>query len=235
MPFKFEEPKSHLTSYHVNNNLVMQFMLFELIAAHEEATGVIILSENLPPKPKSQHLQEITATLLRMAGHGQQSLRIFSWHLNDGILSKLKNYCFFFSNSQDPNESEINTLLKHIDRTINYCIEGIEQIDQKDISEFHSKMKKMEQALQKTARGIIKFLPPFYQDENVIFFLLRSREKLNNIYGDRFIANLFKEMFPQGPEKAKQLLIKKYSKRGFQHLLPMIISHISALELTQKL
>jgi hypothetical protein len=69
-----------------------------------------------------------------------------------------------------------------------------------------------------------------YRDnENVLYFLLNRQEELDNLYHSSCLTHLFEQMYPGGVKEAKELLIKRYTIRGFHHLLAHINQKMAAL------
>ena len=69
----------------------------------------------------------------------------------------------------------------------------------------------------------------YHEDENVVYFLLRNKEDFDVIYKTHFINKVFQKMFAEDSNGAGQLLLTKYSERGFENLLNTIAEKISAL------
>ena len=74
----------------------------------------------------------------------------------------------------------------------------------------------------------------FSLDENVLFFILRHKDKLDSIYGEGFVKKIFNKMYPDGINEAENYVKKKYAKRGFHNLLMVIASKFTELALSRE-
>ena len=231
---KLELPPTLLTYYNRNNNLVLQFILLELIHALQDTHEV----EKLLGNP-AIHLDPLFVHVSRLVGQTKKYIRIFSWSLNDGILTRVKNYCSLFVNNRNPPDPRITSLQTHSDRA---WINGLESLDlirlikktplcntecERSLRIVLEKMLKRQQQLIKS---IYQALPMFCKDEHTLFFLLRHRRDLEILFGDESILQLFTITFPKGLKVASRFIIQRYAKRGFTHLSPMISQKISELE-----
>ena len=72
----------------------------------------------------------------------------------------------------------------------------------------------------------------FKEDENVLFFILRHKTQLEEAFGEKFVELLFKKMHRDGSAGIEKLLLKQYSKRGFDTLLPVIKAKMAQLSLS---
>lgn len=246
MPHRYDSPHSHLTTYHGNNAIIMQFIFFEVINAFQEVYELeyLISQIKLTPAKKlsksdKEHMASLTGSFTRLAGYTQKYMRIFTWNLNDGILAKLKNYCSFFANNISPQDPEAGALQRNAERAWINCLECIDQIREAeklpakgtpDLPALKAYMEKMVQRLRRLSRVVANIVLRFKEDENVLLFLLNHQEQLDRLYEEQFVAKLFHKMFPQGLRQAEAFMAAKYTARGFDHLIPLISSKISLLE-----
>jgi len=231
---KLELPPTLLTYYNRNNNIVLQFILLELIHARQDTQGV----EKLLSNPKIP-LEPLFVHVSRLVGQTKKYIRIFSWSLNDGILTRVKNYCSFFVNNRNPTNPRIMPLQTHSDRA---WINGLESLDlirlMRQMPSYDSEcerslrivLQKMLKRLQQLIRSIYQTLPEFCRDEHTLFFLLRHRIDLEVLFGEQAILQLFTITFPKGLKTAGRFIIQRYAKRGFSHLSPVISQKILELE-----
>jgi hypothetical protein len=232
---KLELPPTLLTYYTLNNNLVLQFILLELVHASQDAKEV----ERLLSNPEHIQVDPLIAPISRLVGQTKKYIRIFSWSLNDGILTRVKNYCSFFVNNRNPAAPHFLSLQIHSDRA---WINGLESLDlirlikqtpacnttcERSLRIVLQKMLKRMQQLTKT---LYETLPAFCKDEHTLFFLLRHRTDLEAVFGENAILRLFTITFPKGLKTASRFIIQRYAKRGFAHLSPIISRKITELE-----
>ncbi|MFQ5728816.1 MAG: hypothetical protein ACE5GN_00455 [Waddliaceae bacterium] len=248
---RYESPKSHLTTYHDNNSIVMQFILFELINAFDIIDEIesLIPEINLDSSKKfsssdRENLDSLTASITRLAGYTQKYMRIFTWNLNDGILAKLKNYCSFFATNLKPLDADVMALQRHADRAWINCLEALDQIRAAQrpssgkapgLLKLKSALEKMITRLRNLTKVIANICHQFREDENVLFFILSHQEELDRLYKTDFVVILFCKIFPKGLADAERLLMKKFASRGFDHLIPIISQKIAALDMDMAL
>ena len=246
MPYRYETPHSHLTTYHGNNAIIMQFIFFEVINAFQEVYELEYLVSQIKLTPTKkfsksdrEHMASITTSISRLAGYTQKYMRIFTWNLNDGILAKLKNYCSYFANNISPDDPDVSALQRNAERAWINCLECIDQIREAeklptrgtpDLPSLKTYMEKMVQRLRRLSRVAGNIVLRFKEDENVLLFLLNHQDQLDRLYEDQFVAKLFHKMFPKGLQQAEEFLVEQYASRGFDHLLPQITSKFATLE-----
>lgn len=230
----FMEPRQHLTTYHNNNSLIIQFALFELIQAYKH---VEIINSYLQDS-RSTPLNKLGSAISSLTGRTQEYMRIFTWNLNDGILAKLKSYCSYYANNIAAQQPDISAVQKHADRAWINCLESADilrrmdkstHIHPSDREELQEKLSRTLQRLQQLASVLSKQLLQFRDDENVLFFLLRFSRSLDSIYEEGFVLKLFSKMFSDGIPAAKAKLSVRYAERKFEHLLPQITQKLSTL------
>ncbi len=77
---------------------------------------------------------------------------------------------------------------------------------------------------------VLKLIPHFQDNENVLYFLLNHQKEFNKIYRKPIVSKLFKELFKGGLSEVKAFLIKRFSQREFHHLLPLVDKKMALLE-----
>lgn len=239
-------PASHLKGNQNKNSLIIQFILSEIIEAFAEMEKVEgILSEiklneqRCFTRGDRYRLNSLTTSLGILAGQSQNSMRIFTWNLNDGILTKLKNYCTYFAHKLAARDPDAASLQRNADRAWVNCLEALDQMktlneltkdEEPDLTNIKAVLEKIYNRLRRLTRITASLIPRYRLDENVLLFLLNNREQLDKIFEVGFVVKLFHKMFPRGLDKAEQLLAKKYAARGFHHLIPLISEKISSLD-----
>jgi len=68
-------------------------------------------------------------------------------------------------------------------------------------------------------RTIPRILNEYWNNENVIYCLLRKKDVLEEIYGSDFYKRL---KWPKKTSDLIELLLNRYQARGFEALLPLI-------------
>lgn len=244
--------------YQQNNSLLFQFILSELIGAYRivrDVDQILQDFKNTSLRPSSREdAEELFDTLKshigKLGGSSQDYMRFFSWN-EDGILAKLKNICAFFLQNQDVESKDAQNLHRFSHRAWLLCLRSLDIMrlmeheyildnlrKSKPLSSHYElllqTLEKIKLSVQRMTRIIARLITLFRDDENVIFFLLRYKEQLNELYGPKFVIKLIIQMYPAGLKEASDFLLKKYANRGFDNLLPIIASKISELEAAQQ-
>ncbi|NGX41941.1 MAG: hypothetical protein K940chlam7_00215 [Chlamydiae bacterium] len=250
MTAKIEPPKFHLTTCHDNNSMILQFVLFELLKAFEELykiehsiSEVKLTPTNKLSKSDRVHLHSIASSLAKLMGNTSKNVRITAWTINDGVLAKLKNYCSYFANNLDPDSANGAALLRISDQAWTIGLESLElnrtaqQVPSRgspNVLGLKTTFERLKTKLLRLAKVVANICTEFHEDENVLFFLLRHREELDRAIKKGFVSKLFSQMFPNGLKKVERILKKKYSSRGFEHLIPVITQKLSELDMAQQ-
>lgn len=245
MPRSTTQLKSFAT-YHHNNGIIIQFVLFELIQAFEQVrqideslSGITLTPTKKLSKNDRELLNTIAHAISCLAGYSQEKMRIFTWNLSNGILAKIKAHGSLYANNIDPQNPDTDSLLRHADRAWIHCLDALEHIravqelpsnKSPDLSAIHTSLKKMFGRMRRLAKVIESSLDQFRTDENVLYFLLCKKESLDKIYNPDFVCKLFKKMYPKGINEIEKFLMQKYKARGFSHLIPVITQKLAELE-----
>lgn len=78
--------------------------------------------------------------------------------------------------------------------------------------------------------ALTAYLQEARSDENVLFYLLEQREKLNSYLGNRVIEHLLIRFFPAGISQLRACLCEGYTRRGFASFFSKAEPLIEALE-----
>jgi hypothetical protein len=247
--------QSHFNAYLHNNSLLFQFILTELICAFRLIKEVNQLSNELKEDLHSNRSEEVfynlKSCISKLAGSSQEYMRFFSWNNEDGALAKLKNNCAYFSQNSEYEEKDIRNLHRFAHKAWLLCLRALDMmrlieheslLDEPNSEEspdshlalLMQTIHKVNLSIERVAALIVRLFTQFREDENVVFFLLRYKEQLNELYGTNFVFKLLLQMYPKGLKQASHFLLKKYAGRGFDNLLPIIASKISELEASQK-
>ena len=193
----------------------------------------------------------LKASISKLVGSSQDYMRIFSWSIENGILAKLKNNCDFFAQNSCSEDKNALILQRYANNTWLLCLRCLDimrAIEHEVLVDALSKAKplgyyanilfqtleKMNLSLQRFSRILLRLLLAFKEDENVVYFLLRSKDELDALYGPDSVRKLLEQMYPRGLQEAGHFLLKKYASRGFENLLPIIAAKIAELEACKK-
>lgn len=174
-------------AYHQDTSLLFQFILSEFIEVQ-----ALLQQQDVP--------------LVKLVGSSQGLVRLFSLSQNDGVLTKLKNNCAYFSQNKD--------LHYHTEHAWLSCVE--------------KNLPKTSEHMYSLSRAIYNMIPQYREDENIVFYILKNHTELNKSFSVNALMN---EMYPRGPE---EFLVKRYLDRGFKHLIPTIIKNLEEFYDTQR-
>lgn len=235
---KVELPSTLISYYNLNNNIILQFILLELVHAQQEFDGIAQLLGN----SHTLQIQPLAGHVTNLVGQTKKYIRIFSWSLHDGILTRLKNYCSLYINNLDFEDSSIvKPMQRHAERAWMIGIESLDlmrlmsqnpEIDPEFAVSLRTLLEKMLAIIQQLKRSIYRILSHHSKDEHTLFFVLRHRSSMDALFGKNSIHRLFSSHFPQGMKSAARYISQKYAKRGFSHLVPIIADKIHELEQT---
>ncbi len=235
MVFKNIRRTSHggFKAYHQDTGLLFQFILSEYSAAHQELNALNGIFKN-----KGDHsicYDLIAVSLEKLAGTVHDYMRLFSLGNNDGILTKLKNNCAYFSQTADIPTKEAMRVHRHADEAWLLCLESLNVLhmakDEQNVDEaIHLNIKQSIDHLIHLQDDIKHVLPHFRCDENVIYFLLRHKHQLNLLFYPEFVTNILHQMYPEGLTSLTDFLTERYMSRGFTDLIPSITKEIAELE-----
>lgn len=79
--------------------------------------------------------------------------------------------------------------------------------------------------VQQIIESMQSLLGKFKENENVLYFLLRKRDKLTETFGVDLIHRLFNTASKKN--KLGHFLIMRYQARGFDHRIPLIKQELS--------
>jgi hypothetical protein len=212
VPSQTSLPRQHFKPYHQHSHLLFQFIFSEVILAHEEMHKIALLQD------KNALPERIEVHLAKLSGGAMEYMRLFSWN-DDSILAKLKNYCHLFLAYEHEKAKEMS---EQADKAWLLSFEAIGELKKGNLPELNNALSKLNRCLKRIAKLALQMTQHFQRDENVIFFLMRNQEKLDMLYGRKFTKKLLLKMFPDGLEEVQAFLIKKYSLRNFDHLIPLI-------------
>lgn len=180
------------TGYESNHQILIQFLLFDLAQIFN------LCDQNLTP-------EEIIALL---SGQTFKIYTPFNWSQKEGLISKLKRHAILYRSAR-MEDLHAEAFLKTVERI------WVDAYSTSDIN-------KIMRGLEMLSRCLKKMLIPYQENENVLFFVIRNKEKLTPLF-DR---GLFKKMLsPQMDD----FLYNKYSERGYHHILPLIAQSMHGL------
>lgn len=225
MLIQTNKQKRNIRSYTSNNSLLVQFILSEFIAVHQLTKK---LQTQTPLNTASAHA--LLKVLNQLLGVGAENERPATSRWTKGPLVKLHHYCRQLYVNGDHKDKSHSLLYHYVHKTWLIALHNWEVLHAYQTNEIPSSMlamiqksvKQLQTRLTQMAKPIARVVRPFDQDENVIFFLFRKKNELEDVFGADFIKKLLK--LP--PTELFQLLQQRLTHRGFDHLLPTIQHHL---------
>lgn len=212
-----------------NYSLVFQFVLTEYITIFE-------VTDRFRDALKEKDLEAILQALYKLNGPPEGNFNVFSGATESGLLPKMCHSSFHLSSMEEDNEALSQKLNKHAQQThkltsmaLKVCQDANPLKPQRTLLNLKQLLLKIEVLIQRIGQIITKMMGQFEDDEAVLFFLLRNAEQLDAVFYPHYVLKLFIKMFHNGPLEAEQYIMKQYSQRGFDHLLPEIAKLVMKL------
>jgi len=203
----FQTPYNRFDFYHQNEALLFQFILHECLLTHQL----------LKKKPDEK-------MLLRLLGDSH----VRAWNGQKGHLQKLLHYhdllISHFSDSKNP--LIINTG-KALDRAFIAAQECQKLLGETSALKPFQQLKR---EMKKVTQLLFDKIGDYRKNENILFFILRQHKQFDDLYGEPIVAKTFSSLFPGGLREAGVFIEENYSRRGFNHLLPIIHKKIKSLK-----
>lgn len=231
-----------------NPSLLFQFILFEFIAAYKEVQEIeknyknleSFLIKNRLISSEDSYLELLLHSITKLSGSSSVNENILFWGPQKGSLNKLRHYSYPFVKQFDSKETTVINLNICVSKAFHSALQAREVIfylqqeshkakKMPDYVMLYQLIDKLIDNINRASRLILRIIMRFREDENIVYFLLRNKDALDRIYKINFTTKLFRKMYPNGIEEAKNLLTKKYSERGFSNLLASIEKKISSL------
>ena len=224
---QFSLPHQHINAYHYDPSLLFQFILSETLAT------LRFTKQLLEAEPA-----EAASALKNLVGTLNDPYRLFSWAPENGTLAKLKAYCSYFAHSAEPYDNVLIPMVHTAEQSwllSLVCLDDLRHFERTrqgggSAAKLTKSIKELASALNRLAKLIAKLIEQFWNDENVIYFILRHRREFDEVFGDKFVKSLLKKMYLGGVWGAASFLSKRFSKRGFEHLIENIETGIEELE-----
>lgn len=239
---QIQRQNHHFKAYYEDNALLIQLILAEFVQAYRLTSQVkILVQEGIDSIQTSTFpFSTLFQVLGKLIGCLSQQERLSFSFWTKGALTKLKFYCEQLSrNSSYQNQKQVRLHLT-VHQAWLTAVHNLELLHalqptyrqaQKSTFFFLS-FKRSFHTLQKRFNQIIRYLPrivsPYWNNENVLFYLLCKRNDLSEIYGPDYLHKQFK--CPIKPNEVMPLLVSRYQIRGFDTLVPSIQQLLIAQE-----
>ncbi len=196
--------------YHQNEALLLQFLIHECLRTQE------ILMKRAAP-----HL------LLQVIGNLEIS-RV-QWQAPLGHLPRLIHYCTLLCDHFKKSESDhCMKLQAALERAYGEA-KKYEELghDKKRFAKLYATLRK---EITLFFRLLLARLFEFRDDATILYFLLCHQEQIDTCCKQPFTKKIFDQFFPKGLSQAHLFLAEKFTKKGFNHLIPLIEKKLRQLE-----
>lgn len=231
---KNEGPNRYFNAYYEDNALLIQFIVVEFIQTYDLISQLETLSkDSLDSLQTTENvLSSLTLIFIQLVGsHTQQEGLSFTFW-SKGCLSKLKEYCEQQSRNTHHQDEHHVTIHMAVHQAWLNALHNLELLNALHPTEIKSaksaflllSLKRHIKSLQTRFKQVVQAIPRlitnFWDNENVLLYLLREKPQLIKIFGSDF---LYKKL--KCPIKSKlyvDLLTQRYHARGFDSLPPKI-------------
>lgn len=223
---QIDKNNHHFNAYYQDNALLIQLVIVEFISAQKSISQIQLLERQCFKSKESWEsaLSPLLNHLTQLIGTPayQDLVGVPSW--NKGSLTKLKSYCFQFSKNIGTENKRELALYTFVNQAWLYALQNMDILNTvclpnnpTAIPKLHQSLNRLYNRSQSISKQILRITSTFRNNENVIFFLCRKRDDLAEIYGSDFFNKIFKKSMKK--QEILQMLMEKYSNRGFKNLL----------------
>lgn len=208
-------------------SLLFQLFLAEFLKSYTTAQEVEAIyngsSLSREPPAISKKRRELLLSLCTdLSGEVMSIAPTFPWTTRQGSLKALVHYCHLL---------RMPPLVERSERAYRQAVLARQHLlswqERGHITPVH--LRALARAVESLARNMHKIgqaltreLLQYAHDENIIFFLLRRQVEFDTLFHAPYVAGLLEKMYRGGIDQAEQHLIRQYTKRGFEHLLPTL-------------
>lgn len=198
---KINSAYNQFAFFHQNEALLYQYMIHEALHTYQA----------LQAETLNQDLFEC------LMGLPPQN-----WQGRSGHLQKL-HHCIILLNSHFPHAEnsfaeELAQLSEKAIQLANKC----SLLLIKKSPDLNKPYHQLQTAAKKLTHLLFQKLSLFQNNEQVLFFILKSGKRIEALFGKSFLNGLFASLFPGGFEECVAYISEQYAQKGFNHLLPQI-------------
>ncbi len=238
-------PTEHLSAYHQNSGLLFQFVLEELLLSIPVVDQIHLtftalenaLMQRTDPDEVEGYLANLLVNIAELTGSALVHNQIYPWTPSKGSLGKLKHYTQLLApgDQEEPFHYPATLLSVAISKAYHSAIQAREivwQLRQKPItlseaSTLFSLLTRLAVKVQEASDLLPTLVAHFREDENVLYYLLRSREKFEAVYKRPLVKELAKQIFKRGITEMGDFLVERYQERGFDQVAASIPRQIA--------
>lgn len=217
-------PREFFNSYLLDNNLLIQFLISEFLTAKPllDALSLSILRFLQDKSPSSEAILGLQCQFEKLLG---SESHLFA---KKGALTKLKNYSEQFSfNASHQNRAGLS-LYSCIKQLWLSAFNSLEILShsllptaftqkvflRKNLTSFIQKLTQMSKLLT-------RLICLYRNNDKVIFFVLKNKERMAKTYGEDFLEKFFK-LTPKKQHLVSGQFTKNFQETGLEHLIPLL-------------
>lgn len=232
-----KELSQHFNAFYDDNSLLVQFIVAEFILANQLTNQIRHLARLLfqSKYPLEQPVISLCQHFNQLLGIDASKGQHTALHWTCGPLTKLKGYCEQLTVNMQHQQKQSLTLYTHVHQAWLSAVRNYElltilqqcvdiSVSSSTLLTIKRSLHHLNQSLNHISKFMFRLLTLHKENENILFFLLRKKEILSQIYGSDFIHKIFKD-FPH--DELSKRVLQKYHKRGFEHLLALANQSIS--------
>lgn len=233
--------KHHPESPPLSDGLLIQFILVHYIESYAEFQ---IIEQKCHRKNDSVSKEEwvkakhplnyvaIEDHLTKLTGSYREQIKTVSWSFSEGILYSIKKHCAILLQNIEVNPEDYVALHHYAEKVLQASIATLDVMREPplDSLKFITALDKTLSSLRSFGKQLMRIISNFNENENLLFCILCYKESLDKIFGKGYVSKLLTKNTGLNLAQIAQLIAEKYSKRGFQHLIPAINAKIGELE-----
>ncbi len=213
-------------------SLLLQFLLGQFLKSYETSQTVEAfynsssLAKEEPSAPRGARREALLEGVTELSGQVISFAPTFPWTIQQGSLKALVHYSHLLQKKTQP-----APLVERTERAYRQAVMCRQHLlswkQEGHISPIHLKalareMQSLTRNMHKVGHFLTKELQQYAHDENVIFFLLRHRKEFDTLFHAPYVVAMLEKMYRGGLDQAEQHLVRQYTKRGFENLLPHV-------------
>lgn len=156
---------------------------------------------------------------------GSSHPSLHTWEEDQGKILKLKNLCTHLVEVLQSRDVHIKKLPHATQQLLNVAIKCFHSSPSYQLSHW----SRLNKSLTDYKTLISKAVNLFSKDENVLLFLLKNHQQIDQVFGKAFVFQTFQKHLSSNKTEIQEFLIDRYQQRGFQKLESLIRSKIEEL------
>lgn len=223
--------------YFFQNSILIQFIFFEFILTHKKILKIKFAYIEKKKLSLPTSWKNLFFLFNELVGFPYQEDRPPLSYWIKGPFAKLKSYVFHYAKNDTASNKiplQLLTNLHALELSIIRMIELLKIFEEKMADnklinrQIHKEIKLFFETFEEIIEQIPKMIIPYLDNENLLLFLFRKKESIQQIFGVDFLKTLKRYHSMKKFVNSKDLLeqmVKRYTKRGFAHLANLIKSH----------